>query len=182
MRKRASIRRSATSAAVAALSLAGACGAGANNQAGREIAISAGAMAGPPNEMAMPNDQMQAVLNELQALRPRPIPRSTPEEARQQPTPADAARRRADIMKTDCAGYRVARLCTIPGRSVCCPSVLNTEQGADLPFFAITRWGGIADKDFSMPVRARSPRWRTRCAVVHYRQGPDHKFRTPHDA
>lgn len=42
--------------------------------------------------MSKPDGQMQAVLNELQALGPKPIEKLTPAEARKQPTPADAVK------------------------------------------------------------------------------------------
>ncbi len=188
MRTRVLLRRVATTAAVAALSLAGACGAGANNQAGRETAISPGAMAGPPNETAMPNDQMQAVLNELQALRPRPIPRLTPAEARQQPTPADAAKmqlqKEGKPTAPDPAVGSIDR--TIPGPGGALPVRVYTPKhgSGPLPVVVYYHGGGwvIADKDvYDAGARAISKMANAVVLSVDYRQGPEHKFPAAHD-
>src|SRR4051812_42355512 len=48
--------------------------------------------AADPPKMAAPNPQMQAVLDELAALKPKPIDVLDAKDARQQPTPTDAVK------------------------------------------------------------------------------------------
>ena len=59
--------------------------------AGGDVGMKTDSMTAP-HAMAQANPQMQSVLDQLQSLKPKPLPTLTAAEARQQPTPADAAK------------------------------------------------------------------------------------------
>lgn len=134
---------------------------------------------------SQPSAQMQAVLDELAALNPKPLETLTPEEARKQPGPADAVgklikkrgidgpQKVADVndetIKEDRAEVKV-RIYTPAGDGPF-PLVLYVHGGG---------WV-IADLD-SYDASARALCNAAAAVVVstHYRQAPEHHFPASH--
>ena len=144
-------------------------------------------MTGP----AKPNVQMQAVLDQLKRLGAQPLETLTPEQARQQATPADAATAAARTQGQDGLPESVGdvrdRSFTGPAGPVALrlywPKDVEPDD-AGLPVVLYVHGGGwvIADLD----VYDASPRAIANAAgaivvSTHYRQGPEDKFPAAHD-
>lgn len=136
---------------------------------------------------ALPTRQMQAVLDQLAQLGAKPIEQCTPEEARRQPTPADAVN--AVIAKrggrpTPQAVAKVENR-TFPGPGGDVPIRIYTPDGqGPFPLILYIHGGGWVIADFD--TYDASPRALANAvgAVVvspHYRQGPEHRFPAAHE-
>ncbi|MDQ5820290.1 MAG: alpha/beta hydrolase, partial [Actinomycetota bacterium] len=135
-----------------------------------------------------PDDpQMQEVLKAFAELDPKPIEKLEPEEARQQPTPADAVERvleqRGETTEPEPVAGTEDR--TIPGPGGDIQIRVYTPMG-DGPFAVLLYFHGggfvIADLD----VYDNSPRALANaadCVVVsaHYRQGPENPYPAAHE-
>ena len=90
-----------------------------------------GAAAGAPTTPAKPNEQMQAVLDQLAALHPKPITELSAPEARKQPSPADAVKallkKQGKSTAPEPVGSVVNR--TIPGAGGPIPIRIYTPEG-----------------------------------------------------
>ena len=140
---------------------------------------------------AKPNGPMQAVLDQLQKLGAKPLETLTPEQARKQPTPADAATAVAIAQGQD---GRPESVGDVQERSFAGPAgpvalrlywPKNAPVGEDgLPVILYIHGGGwvIADLD----VYDASPRALANAAgaivvSTHYRQGPEDRFPAAHE-
>ena len=141
-----------------------------------------------PRPMASPDQAMQAVLDELQALGGKPIATLTPDEARQQPTPADAAKRamakQGKPTAPDPAVASVDR--TIPGPEGALPIRIYTPKSGTRPFPVVVYYHGggwvIANKEvYDAGARGLSKLANAVVVSVDYRQGPEHKFPAAHE-
>ena len=129
---------------------------------------------------------MQAVLTELQALHPKPIPSLSAAEARKQPSPADAVKallkKQGKSTAPEPVGSVVNR--SIPGAGGPIAVRIYTPKGTG-PFPVIVYYHGggwvIADLD-TYDASPRALANLTKAVVVssHYRQGPEHKFPAAH--
>ncbi len=137
---------------------------------------------------ARPDDRMQQVLDELQQLGPKPIPELTAKEARQQPTPADAAKqllqKEGKPTAPDPAVSSMDR--TIPGPAGALPVRVYRPKDASgpLPVVVYFHGGGwvIADKAvYDGGARSISKMGNAIVVSVDYRQGPEHRFPAAHD-
>ena len=141
-----------------------------------------GAMPAP----AAPDQQMQAVLTEFQALNPKPIAKLSAAEARKQPTPADAVKalltKQGKSTTPEPVGSVANR--TIPGAGGPIAVRVYTPKGSG-PFPVIVYYHGggwvIADLN-TYDASPRALANLTQAVVVssHYRQGPEHKFPAAH--
>ena len=134
---------------------------------------------------ATPTLEMQAVLDELAALKGKPIETLTPKEARKQPTPADAVEKlmKKNHLKPDTVGDVDNRSIDGPGGKI--KVRIYTPKG-DGPFPLIVYYHGggfvIADLDvYDSTPRALSKAVGAVVVSSHYRQGPEHKFPAAHD-
>ena len=139
---------------------------------------------------AKPNSQMQAVLDELKKLGPKPLETLTAVEARKQPTPADAVmellKKNQDKSlppKPEEVGNVDNK--TIKGHGGDIPIRIYTPKG-DGPFPVIVYYHGggwvIADLDtYDATPRALVNLVNAVVVSSHYRQGPEHKFPAAHD-
>ena len=172
--------------------LASAC-AGRNNDT-RPADTSAGDVsmqttgAAAPRAMARPDAQMQSVLDQLQALGPKPIPTLTAAEARKQPTPADAARKEAvKEGKSPAPDPSVASVDrTISTASGALPVRVYTPKSGSGPWPVVVYYHGggwvIANKEvYDGGARALSKLANAVVVSVDYRQGPEHRFPAAHD-
>ena len=136
---------------------------------------------------------MSAVLQALQALGARPLETLTPEQARRQPSPANAvmqvmqqrniqpsaevrAVRTRDMQVQGAAGMVPARLYT--------PGAQSQQAGAALPLIVYWHGGGwvIADLDtYDATPRALAAQTGAVVISLHYRQAPEHRFPAAHD-
>ena len=138
-------------------------------------------------KMATPTPEMQAVLDKLAELGAKPLHTLTPDQARAQPTPADAV---AAVMadKSIAAGPTTAiatRELAIPGPAGDIIARVYTPDG-DGPFPVIVYYHGggwvIADIE-TYDASARALSFGAEAVVVssHYRQGPESVFPAAHD-
>ena len=135
---------------------------------------------------AAPNQQMQAVLTEFQALNPKPIAKLSAAEARKQPTPADAVKALLTKQGKSTAPEPVGSVAnrTIPGAGGPIAVRVYTPKGSG-PFPVIVYYHGggwvIADLN-TYDASPRALANLTKAVVVssHYRQGPEHKFPAAH--
>ena len=141
-----------------------------------------------PRAMARPDSQMQGVLDQLAALGPKPIPSLTAQEARKQPTPADAAKREMEKQgKSTAPDPAVAtedRSIQTPGGSL--PVRIYTPKSGAGPWPVVVYYHGggwvIANKQvYDGGARALSKMANAVVVSVDYRQGPEHKFPAAHD-
>ena len=140
---------------------------------------------------AKPIAPMQAVLDQLQKLGAKPLETLTPEQARQQPSPADAV---AAVLQTQGKEPTPETVGDVQNRSFGGPEgsvALRIYWPKDasvgstgLPLILYVHGGGwvIADLD----VYDASPRAVANAAgaivvSTHYRQGPEHRFPAAHD-
>jgi acetyl esterase/lipase len=170
---------------------ASACGGRGSSDGSLDTSRSPGAVAAAPADaqsMAQPDAQMKAVLDELQALGPKPISTLTPAEARRQPTPADAAKavlqKEGKSPAPDPAVASVDRTIQVAGRAL--PVRIYTPKEGNAPFPVVVYYHGggwvIANKDvYDAGARALSKMANAVVVSVDYRQGPEHKFPAAHD-
>ena len=138
--------------------------------------------------MAQPDAQMQGVLDQLAALGPKPLPTLTAEEARKQPTPADAAKRELEKQgkptAPDPAVASEDRSIRTPGGALPVRIYTPTSGTGPWPVVVYYHGGGwvIADKAvYDGGARALSKLANAVVVSVDYRQGPEHKFPAAHD-
>ena len=136
---------------------------------------------------AQPDAQMQAVLDQLAALKGKPIETLTPAEARKQPTPTDAVKALLAKQGKPTApppGVTLSNR-SVPGAAGNLPANIYTPAGAG-PFPVIVYFHGggwvIANKDvYDGGARALSMMANAIVISADYRQGPEHKFPAAHD-
>ena len=133
------------------------------------------------------NKEMQAVLDQLTALGGRPIEQLTPQEARQQPTPADAVKALLKLRGRSTAPEPVAKVenksIASPGGEI--PIRIYTPAGpGPFPVLLYIHGGGwvIADLDtYDSSPRALANAAKTVVVSTHYRQAPEHPFPASHE-
>lgn len=142
----------------------------------------------PAPAMAKPDSQMQAVLDQLTALGPKPLETLTAVEARKQPSPADAVKallkKEGKSTAPDRAVTTVDR--TIPGPGGPLPVRVYTPVAGKGPFPVIVYYHGggwvIANiQSYDAGARALSKLANAVVVSVGYRQAPEHKFPAAHD-
>lgn len=128
------------------------------------------------------DEQAQQVIDQLQALGPKPITELSPAVARQQPTPADAVKALLDKQGKSTAPEPVGKVDnrTIPGPDGEIPVRIYTPAGEG-PFPVITYYHGggwvIANLDtYDASARALTNEAKSIVVSTHYRQAPEHKF------
>ncbi|CAN5393633.1 N/A [soil metagenome] len=126
--------------------------------------------------------QMQEVLDQLEALGPEPIPTLTPEEARQQPTPADAVMALLEARGESTAPMPVGNVenTTIPGPAGDIPVRIYTPEGSG-PFPVVVYYHGggwvIASPDvYDASARALTNAANAIVVSVEYRKAPAHPY------
>ena len=131
---------------------------------------------------AAPNPQMQAVLDELAALGPKPIEVLLPAEARKQPTAADAARAvlKQQGKPTDPEPVAKVQDLAIPGPAGTIAARVYTPSGHG-PFPVLVYWHGGGWVLANLNTYDASPRALANaadCVVVScdYRHAPEHRF------
>ncbi len=152
--------------------------------AGSDSTSSSGAEA--RNASAKPNQQMQAVLDQLAALHPKPITELSAPAARRQPSPADGVRALLKKQGKSTAPEPVGNVMnrTIPGAGGAIPIRIYTPKGNG-PFPVVVYYHGGGWVIANLDTYDASPRAITNLAKAvvvssHYRQGPEHKFPAAH--
>ena len=144
-------------------------------------------MAAADAEPPRPNARMQQVLDELAALDPKPIPQLSAEEARRQPTPADAVKAllKKEGQSTDPMPVGKVEDRTIPGAAGEIPARIYTPKGEGPHPVTLYMHGGgwvIATIDtYDSSARALTNAANTIIVSIEYRKGPEHKFPAAHD-
>jgi acetyl esterase len=147
--------------------------------------------AATPSAAAAPADKdMQAVLDALGAMNPKPIEKLSAAEARKQPSPADAVKAvlKKQGMSTDpkkLVPGITSKDTTIPGPAGKLPTRIYTPDGAG-PFPVIVYYHGggwvIANKAiYDGGARGLAKEAQAVVVSIDYRQAPEHKFPAPWD-
>ena len=137
----------------------------------------------------LPNKEMKEVLSAFEALGPKPIETLTPQEARKQPTPADAVKsvlqkKRQSTKPEAVAKVEDREIKTAAGEipiRIYWPSGAKAEG---LPVVHYLHGGGwvIADLDvYDASPRAIANAAKAIVVSSHYRQAPEHKFPAAHE-
>lgn len=148
------------------------------------VVFAAGTVA---QQMAKPDLQMQAVLDQLAALGPKPIETLSPDQARRQPTPADAVKSLLKKQGKSTAPEPVAKVedRSIKGAAGSIPARIYWPNGSGpFPIVLYIHGGGwvIADIDtYDSSARALTNAAQAVVVSTHYRQGPESKFPAAHD-
>jgi acetyl esterase len=132
---------------------------------------------------------MQAVLNELEELNPKPIESLSAKEAREQPTPADAVIEVLDERDKSSDPLAVGQVqnLTIPGPGGNLPVRIYTPYGqgqGPFPIIVYYHGGGwvLATIDtYDASARALSHAVDAIIISVEYRKAPEHKFPAAHE-
>jgi acetyl esterase len=125
---------------------------------------------------------MQKVLDALASLGGKPIETLTPEEARKQPTPADAVKKVLEQMgkSTDPEAGVTVKDMTIPGPIGDIPiHIFSPEGKGPFPIMVYYHGGGfvIADtKTYEASPRALAKMSKAIMVAVDYHQAPENKF------
>lgn len=136
--------------------------------------------------MARADRDMRHVLRHLQALGPRPLETLTPEEARMQPTPADAVKALLRRHGETPAPLPVARVVErmIPGPGGDIPVRVYVPHGeGPFPVIVYTHGGGwvIATNDtYDASARGLCDAVGAIVVAVEYRKAPEHRFPAAH--
>ena len=144
------------------------------------------ATARAPDGPAKPTDQMQRVLTQLAALKPKPIVELSAVEARKQPSPADAVKALLKKEGKSTAPEPVPSVVnrTIPGPGGAIPVRIYTPEGqGPFPVVLYIHGGGwvIANLDtYDASPRALANLAKAVVVSTHYRQAPEHKFPAAH--
>ena len=169
------------------LGSAAACGSGRGDTIEARAAAPIDSGAPSSTAPATPDPEMQAVLAQLAALNPKPIPQLSAAEARKQPTPADAVKALLEKQGKSTAPERVGSVAdrTIPSGSAGIPIRIYTPAGQG-PFPVVVYYHGggwvIADLDtYDASPRALSNLANAVVVSSHYRQAPEHKFPAAHE-
>ena len=131
--------------------------------------------------------QMQAVLDQLTKLGGKPIETLLPEEARKQPSPADAVRALLESQGKPTTPEAVAKVVerTFPGPGGAVPIRVYIPAGqGPFPVVLYIHGGGwvIADLDtYDASPRAIANAAKAIVVSTHYRQAPEHKFPAAHE-
>jgi acetyl esterase len=135
---------------------------------------------------ATANEQMQAVLTELAALHPKPLPQLSARQARRQPSPADAVKALLEKQGKSTSREPVANVVnrTVPSPAGSIPVRVYTPTGSG-PFPVVVYFHGggwvIADLDtYDASPRALANMAKAVIVSVEYRKGPEHKFPAAH--
>ena len=136
-------------------------------------------------EMAQPDPQMKAVLDTLAALEGKPLTTLSAEEARKQPSPADAvAKLMKDKDKTPPELGKIEdteiKLSSVDLKA----RVYRPEGDGPFPVILYIHGGGwvIADLDtYDATPRALCKQTKALVISTAYRQAPEHKFPTAHN-
>lgn len=143
--------------------------------------------AGAAATLARSDADMRAVLEQHMALGPRPIETLTPQEARVQPTPADAVRALLERTGRSTAPEAVGRVQdrTIPGPGGAIPVRIYTPAGTGpFPVVVYSHGGGwvIATIDtYDASARALTNAAQAIVVSIEYRKGPENPFPAAHD-
>lgn len=131
--------------------------------------------------------QMQAVIETLDTIAPNPIHTLTPQQARMQPSPADAAMRvmnnfavPAPVVNVDTAGREIP----VAGGSIHIRIYTPKTGKASYPMIVYYHGGGwvIATIDtYNASAQALSEKADAVLISVEYRKGPEFKFPTAHN-
>lgn len=134
-----------------------------------------------------PTPQMQAVLDQLAALGAKPVETLTVEQARVQPTPADAVKAVLMQQGKSTAPEPVAKVIegTFPGPAGPIPISIYTPSGTGpFPVVVYIHGGGwvIADrKVYDSSARALTNAAGAIVVSADYRRGPENRFPAAHD-
>lgn len=139
------------------------------------------------SQPTVPAADMQGVLTALKELKPKPIETLSAEEARVQPTPADAVK---VYLQEHHQGAMPEKVGHVDDRSIDGPGgkikirVYRPDGEGPFPVVVYYHGGGfvIADLDvYDATPRALSNAAKSVVVSSHYRQGPEHKFPAAHE-
>jgi acetyl esterase len=172
--------------ATAAVFLMAACGGGSDSSTPSNQNTSPNLVAASTSQTA-PVPQMQAVLNALEALGVQPVQTLTVEQARAQPTPADAVKAVLQSQGASTAPQPVNSVVdsTFPGPAGPVGITIYTPAGkGPFPVILYIHGGGfvIANRQvYDSSARALTNLTNAIVVSTDYRQGPENRFPAAHD-
>ncbi len=140
-----------------------------------------------PAQMAKADAQMQPVLDQLATLGAKPLETLTPDQARTQPSPADAVKAVLQAQGKPTSPEAVASVkdSTFPGPAGAVPIRIYTPAGSGpMPVVLYIHGGGwvVADLDtYDASPRALANLSKAIVVSTHYRQAPENKFPAAHE-
>ncbi len=136
----------------------------------------------------MPDADMKKVLNELTDKKGQPIETLSAEEARRQPTPADAVKslmaKEKIKSKSELASVKDIQIDGADGKIAARVYIPKAKGKGPLPMVVYFHGGGfvIADNDvYDATPRSLAVLSKAIFVSVEYRKGPEHKFPAAHD-
>lgn len=128
--------------------------------------------------------EMQAVIEQLASFNPKPLPSLTPQQARKQPGPAEAAQKQMRLSKIPMPPMNCDTMGKALGGGV--KARIYTPKGGTAPYPVIVYYHGggwvIANLDtYHASAQALCEKTGAVVVSVAYRQAPEHKFPTAHD-
>ena len=150
-------------------------------------AVLAAATSAPFAKTSVADPEMKDVLDALNALGGKPIETLSPEEARKQPTPADAVKAVLKRTGKSVAPETVATVesRSIPGSASEIPVKIYTPKGqGPFPVILYVHGGGwvIANLDtYDASARALANAANAIVVSTHYRQAPENPYPAAHD-
>jgi acetyl esterase len=152
------------------------------------LGLAALAVAAPP--APVPSDpQMRAVLDQLAALKPKPIDKLTPREARQQPTPATAVKALLKKQGRTPAPERLGRVydTRLPSPTGTVRARVYVPYGVPAtnnPVIVYLHGGGwviATNETYDASARALCSLTKAVVVSVEYRKAPEYKFPAAHE-
>jgi len=152
------------------------------------MTATAGKETKPKDPFAAADSDMKKVLEELDVLGIRPITTLSPEEARKQPTPADAVKKLVEKKPNPSAVPAIKvdsrKIAGAAGQVDARIYVPETEAKKPLPVVVYFHGGGfvIGSLDaYDASARALADKASAIVVSADYRRGPEHKFPAAHD-
>ena len=177
------------SAVIASAAAASGCGGGSSDIAEKisNLSNTSPSIVAKISSQSAPNQQMQAVLDQLVALGSKPVNTLTVEQARTQPGPVDAVKallvKQGKSTAPEPVGSVVER--TFPGPAGPIPISIYTPVGAGpFPVVLYIHGGGfvIADrKTYDSSARALTNAANAIVVSTDYRRAPENRFPAAHD-
>lgn len=137
-------------------------------------------------KMAKPNSEMNAILNELSKKGGKPIETLSAEEARKQPTPADAVKTVMETKKDIPVPAIAIKELNIDGAAGPISARVYIPEGGIKPMPVVVYYHGggfvIADNTvYDATPRSLADQTKSIFVSVEYRKAPEHKFPAAHE-
>lgn len=137
-------------------------------------------------KMGKPTGEMDAVLKTLESQKGKPIETLSAQEARKQPTPADAVKTLMKSKKIEAQPLVTVKDIKVDGGDGQIPARIYTPAGANKPMPVVVYFHGggwvLADNDtYDATPRSLADKTKAIFVSVEYRKAPEYKFPAAHE-